>query len=95
MGAMSASTCTYLVCFFLIQIDGFMPVALKSSVIARHIGAQLLIPPERRLGIQRYLLLHVCLHSVNFQQATSLHVLTGLNGMEQCCKRQVMGRSSQ
>ena len=38
------------VCFFLVKVNSLVPVALEASIIARDVGAQLLIPSKCCVG---------------------------------------------
>lgn len=49
--------CTDHVCGLLVQIDGLMVVPLEAAIVACHICAQRLVPPECRARAHRNLLL--------------------------------------
>ena len=51
----------------LVQVDGLVVVALEAALVARHVCAQRLVPPERRAGRDRYplLLLQLRRYSIN------------------------------
>jgi hypothetical protein len=62
------------ICLLSVEVYGFMPVSLETSLKASHVGAQLLVTPVGCVRAKCYLLLHMCLHAcpvgVSSQQET-------------------------